>query len=159
MKALVELFNDMQKKKIIRKWALAGGIAAKYYVNPPATKDIDFFVILDDMKALCFMQGVYDYMTAHGATFKGQHLKYKNYLVDVLAANNELVIEAVKKANTVKMDGASVKIVSPDYLALIALQVGRPKDIDRAKRLYQNNLLTDEFFKLANKYNIPKVRL
>jgi predicted nucleotidyltransferase len=158
MKSIVTLLNDMQKKKIIKRWALGGGIAAKYYVNPPATRDVDFFVIVDD-KSIMFMQPIYAYMVHHGAKFVGHLFKYKNMIVDIIPAMNDLVKESVMNSITVDMDGVKVKIVDPNYLAAIALQVGRKKDIDRVIRLLNSGKLTQYFEVLREKYNLPIQKL
>lgn len=158
MKPLVSLFNEMQKKKIIRKWALGGGVAAKYYVNPPVTKDIDFFVIVDDM-SLSFMGPIYAYMLEQGAVFDGHLFKFKGVIIDIIPAMNELVTEAVNEANTVVMEGAHVNIIDPNYLAAIALSVGRKKDIDRVNRLLDAGKLTQCFKQLVLKYDLPLERM
>jgi hypothetical protein len=158
MKNIIKLFNDMKKKKIIVDYALGGGIAAKYYVNPPATKDIDFFVIVNDL-SISFMGPIYAYMLQHGAKFVGHLFKYNNTIIDIIPAMNELIVEAVKKADIANINNVSVRIVNPDYLAAIALQVERPKDIDRVKRLIFSGKLSDQFFILLNIYRIKMINI
>lgn len=152
---LVGMMNDMKKKKIIKKWALCGGVAAKYYVNPPITKDIDFFVIIDN-SSIMFMSPVYAYMVQHGAKFKGHMLEYKNTLVDIIGSADELIVEGINKAEKVTIDGIKVDILTADYLAAIALSVGRKKDIDRVVRLYNARLLKRKFYELTDRLNISK---
>jgi hypothetical protein len=150
---IVKILNSMKKKKYIKEWALGGGVAAKYYVNPPITKDIDFFVTIDD-KSIMFMQPIYAYMIEQGAEFKGHLFKYKGITLDIIPVMNELVKEAVNKSEEVVFDNVKLNIISADYLAAIALQVGRNKDIDRVKRLFNARLITVQFMNLIEKYKL-----
>ena len=158
MQDITELLNDMKKLNIIKKWALCGGVAAKYYVNPPITKDIDFFVIIDDT-SIMFMSPIYGYMISRGAKFKGHLFTYKGVTVDIIAAKDGLIMEGINKAVKCSIDNASVNILRANYLAAIALEVGRDKDIDRVIRLIDANLLDSGFYGLLDKYKITTKRL
>ncbi len=125
----------MKKAKVISDFALAGGIATKYYVNPPATQDIDFYVIVESA-GIDFMAPVYAFALKEGAAFIGQHLFYDGKRLDILPAYNDLTKEAVENKIQVTIVGIKVPIITPDYLYFIAKQVGRMKDKERMKLLY-----------------------
>ena len=57
--------------------------------------------------------------------------------VQFLAASNELEIEAVNNADVLHWDGHTIRVMTPEYLAAIALTVGRPKDRARVVYLYE----------------------
>jgi hypothetical protein len=57
--------------------------------------------------------------------------------VQFLAASSELEIEAVNNADVLQWDEHTIRVMTPEYLAAIALTVGRPKDRARVVYLYE----------------------
>lgn len=149
-KKVIKLFESMIKDNIIISYALGGGIAVEYYVNPPATLDIDIFVIVSG-RGLDFMSPVYRYLQKHGAKFVGQHLMFHGNRLDVLPAFG-LTKEAVMYAEVVNIKETTLRIIKPDYLAAILYFVGRKKDEDRIKLMINKSLLTEKFTQLVRKY-------
>lgn len=148
---IIDAFEDMKASKVIKDYALGGGIAVEYYVNPPATKDIDFFIIVES-KAINFMQPIYDYFISRGGKWTNQHIKYKGEILDLLPAWG-IGKEAVENADKAIVDDVIVKIIKPDYLAAILHFAGRKKDFDRIELLIKKNLLTQKFAQLIRKYS------
>jgi len=143
---VLNVFLRMQREGIIKKFALGGGMAAKFWCNPPATRDMDFFVILNSEGSgdIGLMQEVYNYMiTYEEAKWKGQHLLYLGYLLDILPAHG-LIKEAV--------ECASNYLITPNYLAAISYMTARKKDGERIKALNESGLITGEFRELVFKY-------
>lgn len=158
MQHVIDAMNELQKKKIIKAWALGGGIAAKYYVNPPVTKDIDFFVLMDD-RSIMFMKPIHDYFVARGGKYFKHMMHYKGIVVDIIATDDALIVEGIKRAVIGDVEGIEMKVLPADYLAAIALKVGRPKDLNRIKLMLDAGILSDKFYSLCSKFNIPMHKL
>jgi hypothetical protein len=149
-KKIITLFELMVEKGIILSYALGGGVAVKYYVNPPATIDIDFFVIVRG-EGLDFMSPIYKFLLAHGAKFNKQNLIIYEKRLDILPAFG-LTKEAVLYADIVKINGVNVRIIKPDYLAAMLYFVGRKKDDERITMMINKGLLTEKFTRLVTNY-------
>jgi hypothetical protein len=71
--------------------------------------------------------------------------------VQFLEASSKLEVEAVNNADVSEWDGHTIRVMTPEYLAAIALSVGRPKD--RARLVYLYSL---QDFQLRNFTEILK---
>jgi hypothetical protein len=57
--------------------------------------------------------------------------------VQFIPAYNELVNEAVENAYVLNYDNVPVRVIAPEYLIAIMLQVNRNKDRERALRFFE----------------------
>jgi len=124
----------MTRQGIIKAYAIGGGIAATYYIEPVLTYDLDIFFI-PAKEGLDVLAPIYDYAKAHGYDSRAESLVIEGFPVQFIPAYNDLVREAVEKAATLKYREAEAKVVTAEYLAVIALQTGRAKDRERVIRL------------------------
>ena len=145
------LLSAMQLERIISNYAIGGGIAAKYWSNPPVTKDIDIFVKLVNYDGIDYMRPVYDLVVDNGGKWVGQHLVYHKMHLEFLPAH-DLTSEAVDNAVVVTYDDIALRIMSPDYIAAIAYFVGRKKDAQRIEHMQSKGLLTDTFYYIVKKW-------
>jgi len=158
MQELINMMNEMQKIGLLKSWALGGGIAAKYYCNPPVTKDIDFFITLDDMSIMA-MQPIADYLIDRGGKYHKHMISFNGTIVDIIPSDDPLIVEAIKLAITGNIEGIKMRVIPADYLAAIATKVGRPKDIERVGMLYRAWLLTSNFFALLSIHRINSYKI
>jgi len=124
----------MTRRGIIKAYAIGGGIAATYYIEPVLTYDLDVFFI-PAKEGLDVLAPIYDYAKAQGYESRAEALMIEGFPVQFIPAYNDLVREAVEKAATLKYREAEAKVVKAEYLAAIALQTGRAKDRERVARL------------------------
>lgn len=132
-KALL-IIEEMTRLGVIRAYAIGGGIAATYYIEPVLTYDLDILFI-PVKSGLDELSPVYDFARSRGYVEQAEALVIEGFPVQFIPAYNDLVREAVTNAASLAYRGVSAKVVRAEYLAAIALQTGRAKDRERFVRL------------------------
>ena len=64
--------------------------------------------------------------------------------VQLLPAHNRLAEEAVLTARTLDYDGVPVRVIAPEYLIALALQVGGARQRERAWQLLESDRVDRE---------------
>lgn len=136
MDKALKVVEEMARLGIIRAYAIGGGIAATYYIEPVLTYDLDIF-FLPVKEGLDELAPVYEFARGRGYPEQAEALMIEGFPVQFIPAYNELVQEAVAKAATLRYRGVEAKVVRAEYLAAIALQTGRAKDRERVVRLLE----------------------
>jgi len=117
----------------IENYAVAGAIGAIFYVEPFSTEDLDVFVVTPEDRLIIELPG-WDYLKAHGYTrIEKEGIVVEGWPVQFVPATTPLEREAYLNAQIVSVDEVSVRVVLPEHLVAIMLNVGRPKDIARIK--------------------------
>jgi len=122
---------------VIGEYAIGGATAAGFHGEPLATRDIDVFCFLNvpEGSFLVSLEPVFKKLSKLGfSEFDEEGIIIHGMPVQFLAASNELEIEAINNADILHWDGHTIRVMKPEYLADIALTVGRPKD--RARVVY-----------------------
>ena len=145
MEKTLRAIEEMTRQGIIKAYAIGGGIAATYYIEPVLTYDLDIFFI-PAKEGLDVLAPIYDYAKAHGYDSQAESLVIEGFPVQFIPAYNDLVREAVEKAATLKYREAEAKVVTAEYLAAIALQTGRAKDKERVIRLLDEAVIDRAVF-------------
>lgn len=134
MRKVFDVLNQMLRDGLIDAYALGGAIAASFFVEPFATEDIDFFVhFTADVSDLDPLRPLIDYLEPMGYKAKGVEFEIEDWLVQFIPIYNELVDEGVQESSNIEEDGIKVNVLRPEYLVAVMLQLGRPKDLVRAK--------------------------
>lgn len=134
----IRFLNSLRRRRIIPEYALIGGVAAVFYLEPRYTKDIDIIVPVDDL--------LRDYsalwtriVNQAGGKFKAQtiYLPDADGWLDVMpTGSDELHMEALRTARTVRVGRLSVRVVEPEYLIMMSLIAWRPDpDFSRIRGL------------------------
>jgi hypothetical protein len=134
----------MREDGIIEKYAVGGVVAASILMEPMTTADIDIFVMLKAPlgRKLLTLEPLYEYLLKNGAHKEGQYIVYAGWPLQFLPADSSpLVSEALDNAQEHEADGTSVFIFSPEYLAAVALETGRPKDKYRLLAFMESGIL------------------
>jgi hypothetical protein len=136
MEKALQIINEMTQLGIIKAYAIGGGIAATYYIEPILTYDLDIFFIparegLDELAPICA------FAKERGFGNQAEAILVEGFPVQFIPAHNELVREAVADAATLKYRGVEAKVVKAEHLAAIALQTGRAKDRERVIRILE----------------------
>ncbi len=167
MRETLLLLNQMKSEGILTEYAIGGAVASIFYIEPATTYDLDVFVILpeESESTLLIMKPLYEWLERKDCKFLGEHILIEGIPVQFIPAYNELVNEAVENASVLNYDNVPVRVIAPEYLVAIMLQVNRNKDRERALRFfeeYQSNetklqrILKDH--NLLNSYNNFKYR-
>ena len=134
-KALV-VINQLKEQGIISDYAIGGGMASVFYMEPVLTYDLDIFCVLaEDTGKLNILAPLYKWADRAGyKTFK-EHLLIEGLPVQFLPVYNDLVREAVENAIGKKVGRVKTRVVAPEYLVAIMLQTSRKKDIINAGKM------------------------
>jgi len=136
MEKALQVIEEMARLGIIRAYAIGGGIAATYYIEPILTYDLDVF-FLPVKEGLDEIAPIYEFARSRAYPEQAEALLIEGFPVQFIPAYNDLVREAVAVAATMKYRDTEAKVVKAEYLAAIALQTGRAKDRERVIRLLE----------------------
>jgi len=130
----LKIINGLQKSGLIKSYAIGGGIAATYYIEPILTYDLDIFFIPRE-ESLDVLSPIYDELIRRGCRPEKELIVLEGVPVQLIPVYNRLVREAVETAVQSTYKRVKVRIVKPEYLLAIALQTNRSKDRERAIQL------------------------
>jgi hypothetical protein len=142
VKAVVELLNAMKAAGMVRDYALFGAMAQMRYTEPVATLDAAVLVLLAPDAGLDALGPIYGFCKARGYLPRGEAVQVGDWPVQFIPTFGPLTEEAVREAETGKIEGISVRVVSAAHLAAIALSVGRAKDHTRILALLESKATT-----------------
>ena len=151
MKEIARLLGDMAQGGIIINYALFGAMAQMRYMEPVATLDADVLVAtgsnrLDVLAPFC---------AERGYPPEGEVIRVGDWPLQFIPAFDPLTREAVEHAEFVDFDGTNLKVVRADYLAVIALSIGRPMDFARILALIELETVMPSAIKaLARKHGL-----
>ncbi len=138
----VEVIKEMEKAGLFRRYAIGGGMGAMFYMEPFATYDLDVFVLMDTAPSgLVSLEPIYSWLKERGHLPNKEQVLIAGVPVQFLPAYNTLVEDAVEKAQDLQLEGTPVRVVSPEHLAAIMLQTGRPKDLARYAEIKETGAL------------------
>ncbi len=93
MEKVIQVLNRMLADGVIEKYAIGGGIAAIYYLEPYQTDDIDVFVlpVLAGGSGLLSLEPIYTYLEGLGyhSVEEGVGVLIEDWLVQFLPASNQ----------------------------------------------------------------------
>ncbi|RYG55645.1 hypothetical protein EON80_30390 [bacterium] len=121
----------------LKRYAIGGATAAGFHGEPLATRDVDVFVFIDPPPGslLVSLEPLLSRLAELGfSEFDEEGVIVHGFPVQFLAASPGLETEAVETAMVAEWENHRIRVMRPEYLAAIALTVGRPKD--RARVVY-----------------------
>ena len=130
IKEVLGVINQMQSDGVIDDYAIGGAVAATFFVEPISTVDIDIFVAFRPEPGMLLIspQPLFDYLAARGWHAQGEYVVIADWPVPFLPPPTPVVAEALVEAVSFDVDGEPTRVFSPEHLAGIALELGRPKD-------------------------------
>ena len=159
MDKAIEIINELQKKGLIKDYAIGGGIATIYYTEPFFTYDLDVFIIpseKQEKKNLILLSPIFNYLKDRGYYWKGEHIVIEGFPVQFIPVD-KLEEEAVKNAKEVKYGKVKTKVIMPEYLISLLLRVGRKKDMEKiGKLLEQAEADTKKLKDILHKYGLTE---
>ena len=142
MEEVVRLLNNLRAGGIISDYAVFGAIAQMRYTEPVATLDADILIALPNAEGLDILSPVYRFCEKQGYHPEGEAIRVGAWPVQFIPAFDNLTREALKNAETGDFNGLPFRVVRADYLAAIAISVGRPKDHARVLALLESEAVT-----------------
>lgn len=132
MEKTLEIINKMKKEGLYSSYAIGGGIAALFYIEPITTFDLDIFIILPgSTKKIISLEPIYSWLKRQGYKPDKEQVQIEGIPVQFIPAYNDLIKDAVVNATLKKYGNVSTQVLLPEYLVAIMLQTFRPKDKER----------------------------
>ncbi len=155
MDKVAVLLNEMVEQGIIEDYAVFGAVAQMRYTEAVVTLDADILVALADPDKLDVLSPIYAFCRERGYLPEGEAVRVGDWPVQFIPAFSKLTREAIRDAEIGDLDGISLRVIRADYLAVIALNVGRAKDFARVLALREAGAVTDkEISDLAMRHNL-----
>ncbi|MBM4143832.1 MAG: hypothetical protein FJ225_09620 [Lentisphaerae bacterium] len=143
MKEVAKLLNAMVHAGVISNYAVFGAVAQMRYTEAVVTLDADILVAVPQPEALNALNPLYAFCRARGYRPEGEAIRVGDWPVQFIPAFSQLTEAAMRDAETGDIDGIPLRVVRADYLAVIALSVGRAKDMARIVALREAGAATD----------------
>lgn len=127
--------NSLKEDGIIKDYAIAGGYAVSYYLEPSVTYDLDILALIESDNDL---HEIYTYFGE-----KGNRIENVYVIIDGLAVQffpsyiSPLFQASIEDAHKIKIEGVPSKIVRAEYLIALLLNSFRPKDKMRISELLE----------------------
>ena len=155
MDEVARLLNDMVEGGIITDYAVFGAVAQMRYTEAVVTLDADILVAVPNPDALDVLSPIYAFCQERSYRPEGEAIRVGDWPVQFIPTFSELTEAAIRGAETGDLDGVPLRVVRADYLAVIALSVGRAKDFARVLALREAGAATDEeISELAEQYDL-----
>ena len=155
MNKVAVLLNEMVGQGIIADYAVFGAVAQMRYTEAVVTLDADILVAVPEPDKPDVLSPIYAFCRERGYLPEGEAIRVGDWPVQFIPAFSELTREAIRDAETGDLDGIPLRVIRADYLAVIALSVGRAKDFARVLALREAGALTDkEISDLAMRHNL-----
>ena len=121
MDKTLSIINGLKESGLIKEFAIGGGIATIFYVEPILTYDLDVFYITgEEEQGLITLSPIYN-----------EHIMIEGIPVQFIPVYNKLIQEAVKNAVIVKYKNVKTRIIRAEDLIAIMLDTFRAKDRER----------------------------
>jgi len=155
MDKVAVLLNEMVEQGIIADYAVFGAVAQMRYTEAVVTLDADILVAVAEPDKLDVLSPIYAFCRERGYLPEGEAIRVGDWPVQFIPAFSKLTREAIRDAETGDLDGIPLRVIRADYLAVIALSVGRAKDFARLLALREAGAVTDkEISDLAMRHNL-----
>jgi predicted nucleotidyltransferase len=159
MKKTLSILNKLKECSLIDDYAIGGGIAVLFYVEPVFTSDLDIFCLIPAVKekTIVSLSPIYDFLKKKGYKVHKEQIIIEGVPVQFIPAYNELIEDAVKEAKETNYEGIKTKVISLEHLLAIMLQTNRPKDRERIFLILDEADVKQEVFnKILKKHNLMR---
>lgn len=155
MKLVAQLLNEMRDAAVITNYALFGAIAQMRYTEAVATIDADVLVAVPSPDRIDILSPIYQFCSDRGYRAEGEAIRVGNWPVQFVPVFDAVTRQALVDAESGDFEGVPIRIVRADYLAVIALGVGRPKDFARILALLESgSVKVDQIASLADRFEL-----
>lgn len=134
----------MAEARVISAYAVFGAVAQMRYTEAVATLDAEILVTFPGAPGLDVLRPIYAFCEERGFVAEGEAIRVGDWPVQFIPAFSALTEAAIAEAELGEIDGVPLRVVRADYLAVIALSVGRAKDLARVLALREAAAVTDE---------------
>jgi|SRR5216683_692707 len=145
---VIVMLNQMERDGVITRYAIGGAVGATFYLEPVSTLDVDVFIAFKPPQESIIVSPVpiFDYLKGFGCKMEGEYIVISGWPVQFLPANGPLLEDALDNAVKVDVEGVPARVLTAEYLAAVALQIGRAKDKARVLQFVESNALDKSRF-------------
>jgi hypothetical protein len=159
MEKVLQVLNGMLASGVVEKYAIGGGIATVYYLEPYQTDDIDVFLspLIVSQSGLVSLEPVYSHLDRLGYHAVKEGVLIEDWLVQFVPTFASVQEEAVEQARQVTYGTTHTYIFSPEHLAAELLRSGRRKDHVRVIDLIESNQVDMAMFReIVKRHNLAQ---
>jgi hypothetical protein len=124
---VIVMLNQMERDGVIKRYAIGGAVGATFYLEPVSTLDVVVVFKPQPESIIVSPAPIFDYLKRFGCKMEGEYIVISGWPVQFLPATGPLIEEALAKAAEVDVEGVPARVLTPEYLAAIALQAGRAR--------------------------------
>lgn len=136
MERTLQILNELERKGIMSRYAIAGAMGATFYAEPVLTFDLDVIVILPETRAgLLTLTPLSEALREKGYAEEAECVVIEGVPVQFLPAYNALMEEGLREATEMQYETTATRVLRVEHLIAISLQTGRPKDRERVRML------------------------
>ena len=143
MERVIQVINRMKADGVVENYAIGGGIAGIYYLEPYQTDDIDIFIPVASAAVgeagLISLEPIYEYLKGLGYLPSKEGEIIEDWLVQFIPTFEQLQEEAIARSRRVNYGETETNIFTAEYLAAELLRSGRRKDHARVIALIEGN--------------------
>lgn len=144
MKEIARLLNDMIEAGVITDYALFGALAQIRYTEPVATIDADVLVGIPRPDRMDVLTPLYEFCAMKGYLPEGEAIRVGEWPLQLVPTFSPLTQEAMENSERTDFEGIPFRVVRAEYLAAIALEAGRAKDMARILALLESASVTPD---------------
>ena len=155
----LDVLTALRDEGRISGFALIGGLAVSAWSPPRATMDVDLLVLVESnnlnhlVKALCDA-GINAELRRGGVDDPVPCLIRADFL-DIIVATNNYEAEAIEQSIIVSIAGRDIPVASPEFLIILKLKAGGPRDLLDVQELLASNLVDRTLLaELAARYRV-----
>ncbi len=146
LRLIGRIMNRLTAQGIIKGYALIGGLSVSVWGLPRGTKDVDLLISLesiDELTTFCNAlekEGFQPKLHKGGITDPIPYLVkafQKDVPIDMIIATKNLEYEAVENAATIDFKDAAIPVISTEYLIVMKLKAGGPRDLLDVQEILQ----------------------
>ena len=137
MREVALLLQEMVSAGVVTSYAVFGAVAQMRYTEAVLTEDVDVLVELPGKHGLDVLAPIYAYCRSRGLSSQGQWIRVGSWPVQFIPPYSPITEAALREAVVEDFEGVPLRVVRADFLAMIALDTGRPRDFDRIIRMME----------------------
>jgi hypothetical protein len=159
MEKTIQVIVQAQNAGLFSSYAIGGGIAALFYIEPVATFDLDVFIILPESSSpLISLSPIFSWFSDRGYKPSQEQIVIEGIAVQFIPVYNDLVKDGVLDAAEKKYGNTPTQVLKPEYLIALMLQTYRSKDKERLSKFLQETTIDYPLLdSILLKYNLKTV--
>jgi Nucleotidyl transferase AbiEii toxin, Type IV TA system len=159
LKQAVDVLTALRDDGHINGFALVGGLAVSAWSPPRATMDVDLLVLVESNNLNYLVKALSDAgMIAElrrGGVDDPVPCLIRADFLDIIVATKKYEAEAIEQSIIVNFAGKDIPVASPEFLIILKLKAGGPRDLLDVQELLAANLVDRVLLaELAARYGV-----